>query len=111
VLTQIIGGVVLSSVIALGVTVRAHANRIHELPLRAIASYISQGIFNNATGNQGTHCIFVRGTQVVDHDNQVAVTLLCERLGAIADSGAVAATPTVGIGNYAVRRDVVLNRG
>lgn len=110
VLTQIVGGTVLSSVLSMGITVRAHANRIHELPLQGIASYLSQGIMNNATGNQGTHCIFVRGTQVVDRDNQVAITTLCERLGAIADSGAVAA-PSVGIGRYAVRRDDVIGRG
>jgi hypothetical protein len=110
VLTQIIGGAVLSSVMALGVTVRAHANRIHELPNQAIASYFSQGIMNNATGNQGTHCIFVRGTQVVDSDNQVAVTTLCKRLGAVVSAAAVA-MPSVGVGHYAVRSENVISRG
>lgn len=110
VLTQIIGGVVLSSVMALGVTVRAHANRVHELPLQAFASYLSQGILNSATGNQGTHCIFVHGTQVVNSDNQVAINKLCEQLGALADTGTVTA-PSIGVGYYAVRRDDVLGRG
>jgi len=98
-------------VISLGVTVRAHANRIHELPLQALASYLSQGILNNATGNQGTHCILVRGTQVVDQDNQVAVTTLCEQLSGLASANTTAVTtPTVGIGYYALRRDDVVGR-
>jgi hypothetical protein len=110
VLTQILGGVVMSSVVALGITVRAHANRIHELPRQAMASYLSLGLMNNATGNQGTHCILVGGTLKVDSDNQVAVTTLCERLRAVTGAPAVA-MPSVGIGNFAVRReDVIIER-
>jgi hypothetical protein len=109
VLTKIVGGIVLSSVMALGVTLRAHANRIHELPRQAIASYLSVGLMNNATGNQGTHCIFVGGTLKVNENNQVAVTALCERLSKIGGTG-LAAMPSVGVGHYAVRTEDVISR-
>jgi hypothetical protein len=51
---------------------------MHELPNRALASYFSQGIMNNATGNQGTHCIIVNGTMVVNSNNQVAIPDNCQ---------------------------------
>jgi len=53
----------------------------------------------------------VRGTQVVDQDNQVAVTTLCEQLSGLASANTTAVTtPTVGIGYYALRRDDVVGR-
>jgi hypothetical protein len=113
ILTQINGGLVLSSLLAAGVTVRAHANRIHELPLHAFLSYLSLGMLNNGVGNQGTHCIILRGTQVVDSDNQVAITTLCERLQAIfaKDKGAATAVkPKIGAGYYAVKRADILGK-
>jgi hypothetical protein len=62
---------------ALGLTVRAAANRFTELPHRALFSYASFGFRNSATGNQATHCVLVAGPQHIDHDNQVLVATFC----------------------------------
>lgn len=111
VLTQIIGGLVLADVIALGITVRAHGNRIHELPLRAIFSYVSLGFLNNATGNQLTHCLLLRGTQVARSDNQVAITTICEKMAALMEKAVPAAVkPSVGAGNYILMRADIIGK-
>ncbi|HBY07808.1 MAG TPA: hypothetical protein DEH22_08505 [Chloroflexi bacterium] len=67
---------------------------------------------NNATGNQATHCIFVTGMQVVNNDNQVAVQVLCDRLREMAKGNQNEAVllPTVGIGNYALKRNDLMSR-
>lgn len=63
---------------ALGLTVRAAANRFTELPYRALFSYVSFGLRNSATGNQATHCLLVAGPQHIDHDNQVLLATYCQ---------------------------------
>ena len=109
VLTQIIGGAVFASVAALGITVRAGDNRIHELPNQALASYLSQAVLNSATGNQGTHCIVVRGAQVIDDNNQEAITTHCEALNNL--NAPVTPTATVGVGHFTVNRAFLMRRG
>ncbi len=113
ILTQIIGGAVFASVAALGITVRAGDNRIHELPNQALASYLSQAVLNSATGNQTTHCIVVRGAQVINDNNQEAITTLCESLNNLntTASPTPAPAPTVGVGNFTVNREFLTRRG
>jgi hypothetical protein len=107
-LTLIYHGQVLSSVLAMGVTVRAHSNLIHELPHQAAVSYFSAGtLMNNATGNQGTHCILVAGPLVVDRDNQEAITTYCEDWRKMAGT-IVATIVRIGFGDYSVQVEDVI---
>jgi len=62
---------------ALGATVRAAGNRLTELPYRALFSYVAFGLFDSATGNQATHCLFIAGAHRIDHDNQVLIPTYC----------------------------------
>jgi hypothetical protein len=107
VLTRIASPVI-TSVFAHALTIRASGNRMHELPNRALASYFSQGIMNNATGNQGTHCIIVNGTMVVNSNNQVAIPDNCQAFSNL--NTGPDELRTVGIGRLSINREAVLRR-
>jgi hypothetical protein len=77
--TTVYGGIVFTSAFAAGITLRASGNRFHELPNLAAASYLSQGLYNVATDNQGTHCIIAGGGNVIEQDNHEIITTFCEQ--------------------------------
>ena len=58
-----------SNVATFGVTTRAIGNRMTELPLTALLSYVGFSFAHLAADNQSTHCLRVDGVTASEHDN------------------------------------------
>jgi uncharacterized protein DUF6519/parallel beta helix pectate lyase-like protein len=73
-----------TDVFTYGVSVRATGNNFSEPAGSAYLSYLSQGIFMNATtSNQAVHCILTGGAQKVETDNLVMLAALCQQFAQI----------------------------
>jgi hypothetical protein len=69
---------VLSDVVALGITVRSNDNRLAETWGRAALSLFSFALLNTAADNQSTHCIDAIGLKRAVHDNLTLAETFCD---------------------------------
>jgi hypothetical protein len=70
----LLNDLMISHALLFGLTLRATGNRFKEGVYSAFLSALTAGVFANTTAlNQGTHCIFAVGDNLVDHGNTAIV--------------------------------------